>query len=84
MGSIHNSSMYFESKATDTKKIFKITFPHDVIFSLRWPEEDIELLKQYESSDKVSDRLQQLVMIAKKIEERGGDNDKQEILVGNE
>lgn len=73
--------MFFKSKSTDTKKIYTISFPYDVIFSLKWPEEDVLLLEQYESSDKVSDRLKQLAMIAEKIEERGGSDSKQEINV---
>lgn len=65
--------MYFDSKATDTKKIFTIKFPYEVIFSLKWPKEDMDLLNIYENSDLISEKLTMLAMIAHKIEARGGD-----------
>lgn len=64
-------SMYFETHSTDTKKIFTVKFPYDVIFSLRWDEDEQRLLQDYEKSQKVSDKLTMLAMIAKKIEDRG-------------
>lgn len=63
--------MYFETRATDTKKIFTIKFPYDVIFSLRWDEDEQKKLQDYEKSERVSDKLSMLAMIAKKIEDRG-------------
>lgn len=65
--------MYFETRATDNKKIFTIKFPIDALLTLQWPEEDLALLKQYDESKEVSDKLKMLAMIAENIENRGGE-----------
>ena len=70
MANFHNSGLYFESVSTDTKKHFKVSFPYDIYFSLKWDEDELEALQAYEKSDNISDKLLMLALIASKIEAR--------------
>lgn len=62
--------MHFESKTTDSKKKFIVTFPQDALITLFWDEEERELLKEYDESTDIGDKLRMLAMIADKIERR--------------
>lgn len=61
--------MYFTSDAGPTKKIFKLTLPHEIVYSMKWDLGEVGKLKEYEVSDKISDKLLMLAMIAKKVED---------------
>lgn len=61
--------MYFDTQNGATKKIFKVTFPHEVVYQMTWDLGETGKLKEYEESDKISDKLLMLAMIAKKVED---------------
>lgn len=65
---LRHDSMYFTTQNGATKKIFKVTFPHEVVYGMEWNMTEVETLKKYEDSKKISDKLLMLAMIAKKVE----------------
>lgn len=69
MDKLRKDSMYFTSESGLTKKIFKVTIPHNVIYSMKWNPVEVGDLKKYEESQKISDKLLMLAMIAKKVED---------------
>jgi hypothetical protein len=75
MANFQEAGMYFETKSTDTKKIFTIKFPYDVLLTIRWDEKELKKLQKLDSSDKISDQFQMLSMIAKKVEARTNDKE---------
>jgi hypothetical protein len=79
MQQFHDSQMYFDTKATDNKKIFTIKFPIDALLSMRWDEKQLKKLNKYDKSSKVSDKLLMLAMIAVKLEKNEiiGEEDEQ-------
>lgn len=65
---LRKDSMYFDTQNGETKKIFTIKFPHELIYSLKWDLGQVEKLKKYEESENISDKLLMLSMIAEKVE----------------
>lgn len=75
---LYNIDMvYFESRANDTKKIFTIKFPIDVLLGINWDKEEQKLLKTYDQSVLVADKLRMLTMITEKIESKGDEGEPQ-------
>lgn len=68
IGKLRKDSMYFDTQNGATKKIFKLTLPHEVVYTMKWDAVEVGTLKKYEESDKISDKLLMLAMIAKKVE----------------
>lgn len=77
MDKFDNASMYFETKSTATKKLFKISFPLDVLFSLEWDKKDLKRLRELDKSETISGQLEMLTMIAKKVEARAALQEKE-------
>lgn len=75
MDKVQNNSMYFETTSTTTKKHFKVSFPIDVILTMRWDKEEIEQLTKYDKSELVSDKLKMMAMYAKKLEDKEKDDE---------
>ena len=72
------AGMYFESESTSTKKKFKISFPYDLLFTIKWDEKkELPKLQKLDKSEKVSDQLKMLAMIAEKAEARAGETVKE-------
>jgi hypothetical protein len=72
MDKFHNQGLYFETKTTSTKKIFKVSFPIDALLSLRWNEKELKKLNKLDQSDNVADKLEMMSLIARKLEGTDG------------
>lgn len=60
--------IYFDSRANDRHKIFNIKFPIDALLSLNWNDKQIKKLQKLDKSELIQDKLEQLRMIAEKME----------------
>jgi hypothetical protein len=71
MDKFHSEGLFFETKTTSTKKIFKVSFPIDALLGIRYNEKELEKLNKLDKSDKVADKLEMMSLIARKIEGDG-------------